>query len=103
MPWTSPSPRRGPPERTRAGNSARPIGSEPRGPAQDDVNALPGDETVNPETDMHTLDPTVFDPGAEAAMIRETVARIGADFGHEYFMEKTRAEEYPTELWDAMG
>jgi alkylation response protein AidB-like acyl-CoA dehydrogenase len=52
---------------------------------------------------MHTLDPTVFDPGAEAAMIRETVARIGADFGHEYFMEKTRAEEYPTELWDAMG
>ena len=47
--------------------------------------------------------PMNVDLSAEQALIRETVARIGADFGHEYFMEKTRAEEQPTELWNAMG
>lgn len=42
-------------------------------------------------------------PTAEETMLRETVARIGAQFGHEYFMRKTRAGEPPTELWRTMG
>src|SRR5271167_2204392 len=44
-----------------------------------------------------------LETSSEEGLLRETVARIGADFGHEYFMRKTRAEEPPTELWDAMG
>jgi alkylation response protein AidB-like acyl-CoA dehydrogenase len=42
-------------------------------------------------------------PSAEEAALRETVSRIGADFGHEYFMRKARAGESVSELWHALG
>jgi alkylation response protein AidB-like acyl-CoA dehydrogenase len=54
--------------------------------------------TVSTDTAALSLVPT-----AEEKLLRETVARIGADFGHAYFMEKTRAEQPPTELWQAIG
>ena len=40
---------------------------------------------------------------AEEAALRETVSRITAEFGHEYFMQKARAQEFPRELWNALG
>lgn len=39
----------------------------------------------------------------EQAMIRETVRRIARRFGHDYFIEKTRAGEPTDELWAAMA
>jgi alkylation response protein AidB-like acyl-CoA dehydrogenase len=42
-------------------------------------------------------------PSPEEKALRESVAKIGASFGHEYFMEKTRAGEPPTELWQVLG
>lgn len=42
-------------------------------------------------------------PTDEEAALRASVAAIGQRFGHSYFMEKTRASEPPTELWQALG
>ncbi len=43
-----------------------------------------------PETDEHR-------------MIRESVGLIAAEFGHDYFTRKAKADERPTELWQAIG
>jgi len=42
-------------------------------------------------------------PSSEEAALRETVSRICGDFGHDYFMERARAQEFPRELWHALG
>ena len=42
-------------------------------------------------------------PSPEEKAIRESVAAIAARYGHDYFMEKTRAGEPPTELWQELG
>jgi alkylation response protein AidB-like acyl-CoA dehydrogenase len=44
-----------------------------------------------------------LEPSAEEKALRESVAKISASFGHEYFMEKTRASEPLTELWQVLG
>jgi hypothetical protein len=40
---------------------------------------------------------------AEQTMLREAVAKIAADYGHDYFAAKARAGEKTTELWQAVG
>jgi alkylation response protein AidB-like acyl-CoA dehydrogenase len=42
-------------------------------------------------------------PSAEEAALRETVSHICTDFGHDYFMRKARSQEFPRELWNALG
>jgi alkylation response protein AidB-like acyl-CoA dehydrogenase len=42
-------------------------------------------------------------PSDEERQMRETVARICADFGPQYTRAKVAAEEPPTELWDALA
>lgn len=54
-----------------------------------------------PTTDLAAVMRLV--PSPEERALRESVAKIGASFGHEYFMEKTRAGEPPTELWQVLG
>ncbi|MFE3003085.1 acyl-CoA dehydrogenase family protein [Nocardia sp. NPDC059246] len=44
-----------------------------------------------------------LEPTPEEKALRETVARIGARYGHSYFMAKTHAGEPPTELWRELG
>ena len=34
-------------------------------------------------------------------MLRDTVRRIGSDFGPDYFLAKARAHEHTHELWHA--
>lgn len=41
-----------------------------------------------------------FTEPAERLAIRETVAKIGRKYGHGYFVEKARAGQHPTELWN---
>jgi alkylation response protein AidB-like acyl-CoA dehydrogenase len=41
-----------------------------------------------------------FTESPERTAVRETVAAIGRSYGHGYFVEKARAGEHPTELWD---
>jgi hypothetical protein len=42
-------------------------------------------------------------PSSEERLLRETVSRIVADFGHEYSIARADAGEPPTELWDALA
>ncbi|HEV2921138.1 MAG TPA: acyl-CoA dehydrogenase, partial [Actinomycetota bacterium] len=44
-----------------------------------------------------------FRETAEQTMLREAVAKIAADYGHDYFAAKARAGEKTTELWQAVG
>jgi alkylation response protein AidB-like acyl-CoA dehydrogenase len=44
-----------------------------------------------------------FRETAEQVMLREAVAKIAADYGHDYFAAKARAGEKTTELWRAVG
>ena len=44
-----------------------------------------------------------FSETAEQAMLREAVAKIAADFGHDYFLAKAKAGEKTTELWQAVA
>jgi alkylation response protein AidB-like acyl-CoA dehydrogenase len=44
-----------------------------------------------------------FRETAEQVMLREAVAKIAADYGHDYFAAKARAGEKTTELWQAVG
>lgn len=44
-----------------------------------------------------------FSETSEHAMLRESVAKIAADFGHEYYLEKARKGGKATELWRALG
>jgi alkylation response protein AidB-like acyl-CoA dehydrogenase len=44
-----------------------------------------------------------FRETAEQAMLRETVGRIAACYGHGYFAAKARAGERTTELWNAVA
>ncbi len=44
-----------------------------------------------------------FNETPEQVMIREAVARIAGDFGHDYFVTKARSGEKTTELWDALA
>jgi alkylation response protein AidB-like acyl-CoA dehydrogenase len=39
----------------------------------------------------------------EQAMLREAVAKIAADYGHDYFLARARAGEKTTELWQAVS
>jgi alkylation response protein AidB-like acyl-CoA dehydrogenase len=39
----------------------------------------------------------------ELQMLREAVASIASKFGHGYYVEKARADERTTELWDAVA
>jgi alkylation response protein AidB-like acyl-CoA dehydrogenase len=44
-----------------------------------------------------------FRETAEQTMLREAVAKIAADYGHDYFRAKARSGEKTTELWRAVG
>jgi alkylation response protein AidB-like acyl-CoA dehydrogenase len=44
-----------------------------------------------------------FRESEELQMLRHTVSRIAAGYGHDYFLAKTRAGEKTTELWDELG
>jgi len=44
-----------------------------------------------------------FRETAEQAMLREAVAKIAADYGHDYFLAKAKAGEKTTELWQAVS
>src|ERR687896_2326176 len=44
-----------------------------------------------------------FRETAEQTMLRESVARIAADYGHDYFLAKAKAGEKTTELWQAVS
>ena len=44
-----------------------------------------------------------FRETAEQTMLREAVAKIAADYGHDYFLAKAKAGEKTTELWRAVG
>jgi alkylation response protein AidB-like acyl-CoA dehydrogenase len=44
-----------------------------------------------------------FAEAPEQAMLREAVGKIAADFGHGYYVRKSRAGEKSTELWDALA
>ena len=44
-----------------------------------------------------------FRESPEQEMVRETVAKIAARYGHEYFIAKARSGEKATELWDAIA
>jgi alkylation response protein AidB-like acyl-CoA dehydrogenase len=44
-----------------------------------------------------------FRETAEQTMLREAVAKIAADYGHDYFLAKAKAGEKTTELWQAVS
>jgi alkylation response protein AidB-like acyl-CoA dehydrogenase len=44
-----------------------------------------------------------FNETAEHGMLREAVRKIASDFGHDYFVEKAKANERATELWEAVA
>jgi alkylation response protein AidB-like acyl-CoA dehydrogenase len=44
-----------------------------------------------------------FRETAEQTMLRGAVAKIAADYGHDYFLAKVRAGEKTTELWQAVS
>jgi alkylation response protein AidB-like acyl-CoA dehydrogenase len=44
-----------------------------------------------------------FNETSEHGMLREAVRKIASDFGHEYFVEKARADERAHELWEAVA
>jgi alkylation response protein AidB-like acyl-CoA dehydrogenase len=44
-----------------------------------------------------------FTETEEQTMLRTAVAKIGADFGHEYFVSKARSGEKTVELWQALA
>jgi alkylation response protein AidB-like acyl-CoA dehydrogenase len=44
-----------------------------------------------------------FEASPEQEMLREAVAKIGADFGHAYFQEQTRRGGRTEELWQAVA
>ncbi|MGH9000052.1 MAG: acyl-CoA dehydrogenase family protein [Acidimicrobiia bacterium] len=44
-----------------------------------------------------------FTETSEHELLREAVGKIAAEFGHEYFVEKAKANERMTELWAALA
>src|SRR2546421_666222 len=44
-----------------------------------------------------------FNETAEHGMLREAVRKIGLDFGHDYFVEKSKNDGRMTELWSAVA
>ena len=40
---------------------------------------------------------------SEQQLLRESVGKIAADFGHDYFLRQSRADGRATELWRALG
>lgn len=44
-----------------------------------------------------------FRESEEHLLLREAVAKIAGQFGHEYFQEKTNSGGRPDELWNALG
>jgi len=44
-----------------------------------------------------------FRETAEQTMLRQAVAKIAADYGHDYFLAKAKAGEKTTELWQAVS
>jgi alkylation response protein AidB-like acyl-CoA dehydrogenase len=60
--------------------------------------------TVTADTIVDELGPIIrLQPTFEEAALRESVARLAASYGPEYFMEKVRAREPVTELWNKLG
>ena len=44
-----------------------------------------------------------FSETPEQTMLRQSVAKIAAGFGHSYFVEKAKAGAKSDELWNALG
>ena len=44
-----------------------------------------------------------FNETAEHGMLREAVRKIGLDFGHEYYVEKSKTDGRMSELWSAVA
>src|SRR5437667_30022 len=44
-----------------------------------------------------------FNETAEHGMLREAVRKIGLDFGHDYFVEKSKTNGRMSELWSAVA
>lgn len=44
-----------------------------------------------------------FQESSEQTLLRESVAKIAASYGHEYFVKKARANERSHELWSELG
>src|SRR5438270_250180 len=44
-----------------------------------------------------------FQESDEQAMLRESVGKIAASYGHGYYVAKARADGRTTELWDELG
>ena len=44
-----------------------------------------------------------FNETSEHLMLREAVRKIASDFGHDYFVEKSRADERAHELWETVA
>jgi alkylation response protein AidB-like acyl-CoA dehydrogenase len=60
--------------------------------------------TVTQEDAIRTLGPMILlEPTAEELALRKSVARLAADFGPRYFMEKVHAQEPFDEIWKKLG
>ena len=44
-----------------------------------------------------------FNETAEHGMLREAVRKIGLDFGHEYYVEKSKTDGRMSELWASLN
>ena len=44
-----------------------------------------------------------FNETAEHGMLREAVRKIGLDFGHDYYVEKSKTDGRMGELWAAVA
>src|SRR5207237_6601276 len=52
---------------------------------------------------LHAGDVMDFNETAEHGMLREAVRKIGLDFGHDYFVEKSKTNGRMSELWSAVA
>lgn len=60
--------------------------------------------TATADQAIEDLGPIIrLEPSFDEQLLRESVARLAAEYGPEYFMEKARAREPVTELWKRLG
>src|SRR5437899_11163543 len=60
--------------------------------------------TVIADQAAEDLGPIIrLQPSFDEQLLRESVARLAAEYGPQYFMEKVRAREPVTELWKRLG
>jgi alkylation response protein AidB-like acyl-CoA dehydrogenase len=60
--------------------------------------------TITAEQAVQDLGPIIrLQPSFDEAMLRESVAKLAAEFGPQYFMEKVHAQEPATELYKKLG